>query len=288
MSLVKEGYVLKQGEKIKSWRKRYLMVYQERAQLRFDYFKTQGASEPQGSFGLSPSSQFRLISPPASPLPVSVMEITTPFRVYLLSAESEAEVKEWVWVIEKLQAHLQLESARPRAGSDANVRSGYLYKKGAKRRNWKRRLFVLSGRMLRYYPNSDKMKEALGEVDLSLATDVHKEYVNDGTSDQRFMFSIDTPGRTFFMAAHSESEMESWLRSLVRAGLHVQNTPSGRHSRFYAAESASDDDEDIDFKPGAVEASGASAPKEAWPFLAPAGLSLPFPEIHRIFRPRSC
>ena len=55
------------------------------------------------------------------------------------SHHSEADVKEWVWVIEKLQAHLHAESSRPRAGSDANVRSGYLYKKGAKRRNWKRR-----------------------------------------------------------------------------------------------------------------------------------------------------
>ncbi len=42
-------------------------------------------------------------------------------------------------------------------------------------------------------------------------------------------------GRTYFMAAHTESEMEAWLRTLVRAGLHVHHGPSAaRASRFYA------------------------------------------------------
>lgn len=294
MSLIKEGFILKQGEKFSGWKKRYLRLYEDRNQLRFDYFKSP-TSDLQGTFGLSGDSQFRVLSPPASPLPVSAMEITTPFRVYLISAESEAELQEWVWIVQKLQAHLAQAvegAARPRLGSESGgFRAGYLYKKGAKRRNWKRRWFVLSGKTLRYFPSSDKMKEPLGEIDLGKAVEVHKEFVAEGPVDQRYMFSIATPGRTYFMAAHSEAELEGWLRTLVRHGLHVQNSPSGQYSRFYLQqnESPSDDEDDhLDFQPGAaVASSGAAAavPKESWPFLAPAGLSLPFEEIHRIFRP---
>ena len=57
------------------------------------------------------------------------------------------------------------------------------------------RWFVLSGQQFRYYPSGDKMKEPLGEIDLSKVIEIHREHMKDGPSDQRFMFSIETPVR---------------------------------------------------------------------------------------------
>ena len=57
-------------------------------------------------------------------------------------------MQDWIWVVRQLQAHLMRAEAdgRPRLGSEGSgFKAGYLYKKGAKRRNWKRRLSGVKG-----------------------------------------------------------------------------------------------------------------------------------------------
>eukprot|EP00048_Salpingoeca_helianthica_P002336 m.56559 g.56559 ORF g.56559 m.56559 type:complete len:211 (-) comp12041_c0_seq1:20-652(-) len=170
--------------------------------------------------------------------------------------------------------------AEPRARADTSLpfKGGWLFKKGAVRRNWKERYFVLGGGALRYYTN-EKCKKLLGEIDLSTATSVYKEYVTEG-SEQRFMFSIDTPSRTYFLAATSIGDLDVWLRLLSRCNLTVHNEPSGKYTRFYAAEGDSDEEDELEFKPQQIAEISLEGGVSG---LARLGMS--FDQLHASFCP---
>ncbi|SPO20711.1 related to tandem ph domain-containing protein-2 (tapp2) [Ustilago trichophora] len=105
--------------------------------------------------------------------------------------------------------HLDGSEAHHNMINESTVKSGYLEKKGEKRKTWKKRWFVLRSSKLAYYKN-DKEYQLLRFIDVgdikTVASVELKKSVNT--------FGIVTPKRTFYVRASSRPEMESWIEKL--------------------------------------------------------------------------
>ncbi|KAI7876323.1 PH-domain-containing protein [Lichtheimia hyalospora FSU 10163] len=91
------------------------------------------------------------------------------------------------------------------------VKSGYLLKKGEKRRTWKRRWFVLRTTKLAMYKDSKEYK-LLRIIDLH---EIHS-VVHVTNNKYKYMFAISTPKRMFYLQADTQQEMNDWITTLER------------------------------------------------------------------------
>jgi len=102
---------------------------------------------------------------------------------------------------------------QPRNSADETViKSGYLTKKGQRRKTWKKRWFVLRPARLAYY-KSNAEYQTLKLLDLSeihSCTPVHLKR-HDNT------FSLISPNRTFYFQANSPEEVKSWVAAIEGA-----------------------------------------------------------------------
>ncbi|KAJ3028823.1 hypothetical protein HDV00_010008 [Rhizophlyctis rosea] len=89
------------------------------------------------------------------------------------------------------------------------VKSGYLKKKGVKRRAWKKRWFVLYPTCIRYYKN-EKEYELLAIINLK---DVHR-VAEVELKKREDVFGIVTKQRTYYVQAASEAERNDWLAAI--------------------------------------------------------------------------
>jgi len=100
---------------------------------------------------------------------------------------------------------------------------GYLEKKGAKRKNWNNRFFVLKDNYL-FYCKSEK-SQPQGIINLHGCT---ISRISGPTIARPYCFSLLAPksvsidakwtGRTYFMAAKDEKEMDTWMKRLEENG----------------------------------------------------------------------
>ncbi|KAG8921706.1 hypothetical protein FRC00_008330 [Tulasnella sp. 408] len=92
------------------------------------------------------------------------------------------------------------------------AKEGYLYKKGERRKTWKKRWFVLRQTQLSYYKTNKEYK-LLRLLPLS---EVH--CVTPVTLKRHdHAFGIVTPTRTYYVQAESAAEADSWVRALNEA-----------------------------------------------------------------------
>lgn len=101
----------------------------------------------------------------------------------------------------------------PRDSVDESViKSGYLWKKGERRKTWKKRWFVLRPAHLAYYKTSAEY-ELLQLLELS---DVHS--CSPVTLKRHeHAFSLVSFVRTFYLEATSTSEVQDWVRAIEEA-----------------------------------------------------------------------
>eukprot|EP01089_Gocevia_fonbrunei_P023406 TRINITY_DN9867_c0_g1_i2.p1 TRINITY_DN9867_c0_g1~~TRINITY_DN9867_c0_g1_i2.p1 ORF type:complete len:153 (-),score=29.10 TRINITY_DN9867_c0_g1_i2:135-593(-) len=97
---------------------------------------------------------------------------------------------------------------------DGITKSGFLTKKGHRRRNWQVRYFVLKGNVLSYFcaPGDSKPK---GSVELKSSS-----IIGPAAGMKRaFAFQITTCKKPyiFFMAAQTKDEMDDWIDALKEA-----------------------------------------------------------------------
>jgi len=89
--------------------------------------------------------------------------------------------------------------------------SGYLIKRGAKVKSWKRRWFLFKPDLtFSYYASADSSK-AINTVDVSSGL---FEVYPDNTHKMDFVFKIVTGNRIFFMSASSTEELSRWIHFL--------------------------------------------------------------------------
>ncbi|KAI9311475.1 hypothetical protein BX666DRAFT_1995496 [Dichotomocladium elegans] len=111
--------------------------------------------------------------------------------------------------------------------TEKTVKAGYLMKKGEKRRNWKRRWFVLRLTKLAMYKDSKEYK-LLRIIDMN---EIHR--VVHVTSEQKYkyMFAISTPRRLYYLQAENANDMYDWIESLQKTKAdHMQRTEENDQS----------------------------------------------------------
>ncbi|KAF8071854.1 pleckstrin-like protein [Lyophyllum atratum] len=102
---------------------------------------------------------------------------------------------------------------RPRDSVDESViKSGYLWKKGERRKTWKKRWFVLRPAHLAYYKNSAEY-QLLRLLELS---DVHS-CTQVALKRHDNTFGLVSPVRTFYLQAKTSGEVQEWVRAIEEA-----------------------------------------------------------------------
>ncbi|EDR27381.1 hypothetical protein, conserved [Entamoeba dispar SAW760] len=92
-----------------------------------------------------------------------------------------------------------------------SVKSGFLVKQGGSWKSWKKRWCVLTPTGMIFYFKDKKDVNSKGCVDVNSASDVLLE-----DEKKKNCFGIVTPNRTFFMAAESKAERDSWIQAVSR------------------------------------------------------------------------
>ncbi|GAA5954928.1 hypothetical protein JCM21900_005938, partial [Sporobolomyces salmonicolor] len=107
-----------------------------------------------------------------------------------------------------------IRTSRDSAGLSESValKSGYLMKKGERRKAWKKRWFVLRGGQLAMYKN-DKEYQLLRLVPIS---DIHTAAPVE-LKKHSHTFGIVTPKRTYYVKADSDADMREWCQLVDRA-----------------------------------------------------------------------
>jgi len=90
-------------------------------------------------------------------------------------------------------------------------KEGFLTKQGGSIKTWKRRWFVLKAKKLFYFKTRNDL-EATGVIELETDSFVKDEK----DKKKRFMFSVGTSRRVFFIVADNEKDMLSWIESIKR------------------------------------------------------------------------
>ncbi|KAI8334606.1 hypothetical protein BC941DRAFT_431668 [Chlamydoabsidia padenii] len=91
--------------------------------------------------------------------------------------------------------------------------SGYLMKKGEKRRTWKKRWFVLRTTKLAMYKDKKEYK-LLRIIDLR---DIHSVVQVTSKNKYRYVFAIITPKRMYYVQAEDQQTMDGWLEAIDQA-----------------------------------------------------------------------
>ncbi|KAJ3189485.1 hypothetical protein HDU85_003116 [Gaertneriomyces sp. JEL0708] len=110
--------------------------------------------------------------------------------------------------------------------SESAVLSAYLYKKGEKRRTWKRRWFVLRPTRLAYYHNEQEYK-LLNVINLK---DIHAVAPVE-MKKREHVFGLVTRERTYYIQAPTDEHMREWLRALTSAHRQILQKTGRGHER---------------------------------------------------------
>lgn len=96
---------------------------------------------------------------------------------------------------------------------DSLNKTGYCVKQGLKRKNWKRRFFVLDSYGLAYYISD----EETSPIKLIKLSDICQARISVGIHLHRAnVFEVVTPQRVFYIQADSAFERESWINAINR------------------------------------------------------------------------
>jgi len=91
-------------------------------------------------------------------------------------------------------------------------KEGFLTKQGGSIKTWKRRWFVLKGKKLVYFKTRTDV-EATGIIELEADSFVRDERT-DKDKKRKYMFSVGTSRRVFFMHSETEAEMNQWIHAI--------------------------------------------------------------------------
>ncbi|KAF9779022.1 PH-domain-containing protein [Thelephora terrestris] len=120
-----------------------------------------------------------------------------------------------------------------RSNDETIIRSGYLWKKGERRKAWKKRWFVLRSVHLVYYKTSAEYRllQLLDLGDIHTCTPVTlKRHENT--------FCIVSPNRTYYLQAGSSKEVQEWVKAVNEARDDLQLTSTVTEGMVVASSTA--------------------------------------------------
>jgi len=119
----------------------------------------------------------------------------------------------------------------PQQDEESVIKAGYLWKKGVRRKNWKKRWFVLRPTHVAYYKDQSEYK-LLRLLDLS---EIHA-ITPCALKRHTYTFGLVSPSRTYYLQAGNQRELEDWVRLMreCREGLVGVETVRGEQDEGLA------------------------------------------------------
>ncbi|KAK7016316.1 Pleckstrin y domain-containing family A member 1 [Favolaschia claudopus] len=111
------------------------------------------------------------------------------------------------------------------SAGESVIKAGYLWKKGERRKTWKKRWFVLRTAHLAYYKTAAEY-QLLRLLDLS---DVHS-CTKVSLKRHENTFGLVSPIRTFYLQAKNPDDVHDWVRAIDEARQALQAVASGSAS----------------------------------------------------------
>jgi len=94
-----------------------------------------------------------------------------------------------------------------------SIKKGILTKRGIKRKNWKKRYFILHENYL-YYFKSQKALQPQGRITLHHSSEVSDQIPAKNKINKKNCFMITTPTRDFFIFADSAQDTSDWMQAI--------------------------------------------------------------------------
>ncbi|KAF0719993.1 Aste57867_644 [Aphanomyces stellatus] len=195
------GWLEKQGEKVKSWKRRYFVLMGQYVAY-FDKF--QGGARKGGG---------RILDVlPASDRPHALQLLMDNNRVLIVAADTHADMQSWFRSISRAvgkappPAIVGAPPQLPAPQSTANY-TGWLEKEGEKVKSWKRRYFELSGRRMAYFEKfqGEKPKGGGRIRDVQYSTD----------RPHAMLLKLES-NRILHVAADTTEEIQGWYQAVCK------------------------------------------------------------------------
>lgn len=211
------GYLMKMNVK-NVWQRRWFILHQH----HLYYFKDSSDSYPKGSLDVM---QMTVRMPDDGEAEKKfTFELQMQNRAYVLAAERDEDLFRWVHAIKRANIFFNFvkkpEEVKP-AESDcktpfsemgAAVIKGELSKQGGNFKTWKKRYCVLVKDHIYYFkqqPTGPEQPE--GGINL---TGCDISVVRDGTIKRKYLFTLITKDRVFFLAADDQQKLDAWVEAI--------------------------------------------------------------------------
>eukprot|EP00053_Salpingoeca_punica_P012081 m.107772 g.107772 ORF g.107772 m.107772 type:complete len:833 (+) comp15851_c0_seq5:98-2596(+) len=225
-SILRIGYLTKQGGKTKNWKRRHVLIDK---QGQLVYYADNQAKSSCGGLDLGDALAIRpgkTDVPPNGWSPDTTEDCTFSIeladRTFYFYADNAESAQAWIAdLVKGKDAAKNAKMAVARNAVDNIVLSGFLVKQGGRTKSWKERFCVLDKQHVLSYYNDESCKQANGFVNMAEATGIRSGY-SDKTAwpegvNSYCAFFIDMPGRTFLWYSKTPESAQAWMDALGRA-----------------------------------------------------------------------
>nr|XP_022287817.1 protein still life, isoforms C/SIF type 2-like isoform X1 [Crassostrea virginica] len=217
--VIKSGYGVKEGGKMKSWKRRFFVLNE----YGLFYYVSEESSEP---LRFIPRNDMKHAK--ASTVNrhngglYGMFELYTEDRTYFVECESPADVQPWIRAIRRIiprnRKKMTVRNTRDSifytsAGSLKTYKSGYCVKQGGKWKSWLSRYFVVNEDGIMYF-SSEQSIEALGVIMKDQIQGVQE--ISASQMDRENVFEIITCCRTYYVQCESHGDLCEWVTAIRR------------------------------------------------------------------------
>lgn len=217
--VIKAGYCVKEGGKMKNWKRRYFVLNE----YGLFYFTSEEAMEPLRFIPRNEMKHVKSSSVNKHTGGVCGMfELYTEDRTYFVDCEFSAEVQDWVKrirsILPRTRRKTTYRNARDSifytsAGSLEHYKSGYCTKQGGKWKSWLSRYFVVNEEGIMYF-TSDQSIEVLGMIPKTSVLGVQE--ISSSQFDRENVFEIHTCCRTYYLQCENHADLCEWVSAIRR------------------------------------------------------------------------